>query len=64
MSIQSWVEKQHFDKITIANALAASVKEAWQHLPSSTITKMFDRIPIILQINVDGQGRNNRVEIR
>jgi hypothetical protein len=28
MSIQSWVEKQHFHKTTTADALAASVKEA------------------------------------
>jgi hypothetical protein len=64
MSIQSWVEKQHFHKTTIVNALAASVKEAWQHLPSSTITKVFVRIPIVLQIIVDDQGRNNWVEMR
>jgi hypothetical protein len=64
MSIKSWVKKQHFHKKTTADALAALVKEAWQHLPSSTITKVFDRIPIVLQIIIDDQGRNDRVEMR
>jgi hypothetical protein len=64
MSIQSWVEKQQFHKTTTADALAASVKEVWQHLPSSTLTKVFDRIPIVLQIIVEDQGRNDRVEMR
>jgi hypothetical protein len=64
MSIQSWVEKQQFHKTTIADALEASVKEAWQNLPSSTLTKVFDQIPIVLQIIVEDQGRNNRVEMR
>jgi hypothetical protein len=52
MSIQSWVEKQQFHKTTIADALAALVKEAWQNLPLSTLTKVFDQIPIVLQIIV------------
>ncbi len=63
MLIQSWVEKQQFCKITIADALAMSVK-AWQNLHSSPLTKVFDRIPIILQIIVEDQGRNDRVEMR
>jgi hypothetical protein len=35
MSIQSWVQKQQFQfhKMTIADALTVSVKEAWQKLP-------------------------------
>jgi hypothetical protein len=40
MSIQSCVEKQHFHKTTTADALAASVKESWQHFPLSTFTKV------------------------
>jgi hypothetical protein len=64
MSIQSWVEKQQFHKTTIADALAASVKEAWQTLPLSMLTKVFNQIPIVLQIIVEDQGRNGGVEMR
>jgi hypothetical protein len=31
MSIRSWVKKQHFKKITIADALAELAKEAWEN---------------------------------
>jgi hypothetical protein len=61
MLIQSCVKKQQFHKTTIADALAASVTEAWQHLP---LTKVFNQIPIVLQIIVDDQGKNDQVEMR
>jgi hypothetical protein len=64
MSTQSWVEKKHRNKTTDAIALSASVQEAWEHLPVDTICKVFNRIPVVLQLIVDHHGANDLVETR
>ncbi len=33
--------------------------EAWQHLPAETIRNVFGKIPDVLQIIVDDDGRND-----
>ena len=64
MSIQSSVEKKQFTKTTASDVLAATVQEAWRDLPAATIRKVFERIPKVLDIIIDDQGRNDRVETR
>jgi hypothetical protein len=64
MSIQSSVEKKQFTKTTASDVLAATVQEAWRDLPAATIRKVFERIPKVLDIITDDQGRNDRVEAR
>ena len=38
--------------------------EAWENLPVDTIQKVFNRIPIVLQLIVEGGGDNINVEER
>jgi len=64
MSLQSKVETEHRDKCIHNNAIADSVQQAWANLPSLTISHVFERIPIVLQLIVDDNGGNNRVEER
>jgi hypothetical protein len=63
-SIQSSVEKKQYHKTTIADALAQSVTEAWQHLPVETIGSVFGKVPEVLQKIIDDEGRNDLVEGR
>jgi hypothetical protein len=61
-SLQSEVEKLHRDKRTDANAIANSVQQAWNHLPSEKIARVFSRIPIVLELIVEDQGGNDLIE--
>jgi hypothetical protein len=54
MSLQSHVEKLHWNRTRDPDGLAVSIKQAWDHLPVETIQKVFDRIPIILELIVKG----------
>jgi hypothetical protein len=63
-SIQSWSEQQHHNKTTLADTLAVSVNEAWEHLPVQTIYNVFSKVLEVLRIIVDDEGRNDRVEER
>jgi hypothetical protein len=63
-SIQSWVEEKHKNKATLVDALAASVIEAWHHLPGETNFNVFGKVPQVLWIIIEDDGRNNRVEER
>jgi len=60
-SLQSEVEKLR-DKRTDANAIANSVQQAWNHLPSEKIARVFSRIPIVLKLIVKDQGGNDLLE--
>jgi len=64
MSVQSHVEKIHRTRTRDPDALAATVHNAWDQLPPSTITKIFNRIPKVLQIILDTNGDNDLVETR
>jgi hypothetical protein len=64
MSLQSHVEKLHRNRTRDPDGLAVSVKQAWDHLPVETIQKVFDRIPVVLQLIVEGDGDNINVEDR
>jgi hypothetical protein len=64
MSIQSHVERRHRERRQDPDGLAVSVMEAWENLPVDTIQKVFDRIPIVLQLIVEGGGDNINVEGR
>ncbi len=59
-----WKKKKQYNKTTIADALAQSVTEAWQHLPAETIRNVFGKVPNVLQNIVDDDGRYDLVEGR
>ncbi len=61
-SIQSWSKQQHHKKATLADALAVSVNEAWEHLPVPMIINIFEKLLEVLWIIIDDDGRNDRVE--
>ena len=63
-SLQSKVEVEHRDKCTNSNAIAHSVQQARKELPSATISRVFERIPVVLQLIVDDDGGNDKVEDR
>ena len=63
-SLQSRVEKLHRHKRADPNAIAESVQEASRDLPTVKLTKVFDRIPVVLQLIVEDNGGNDRVEER
>ncbi len=63
-SVQSWVEEKHKNKAMLVDALAASAIEAWHHLPEETIFNVFGKVPQVLRIIVEDDGRNDRVEER
>jgi hypothetical protein len=44
--------------------LAVSVIEAWENLPADTIQKVFNQIPIVLQLIVEGGSDNINIEER
>jgi len=62
MSLQSRVEKQHYDKTSDADTLAKTVDEAWNDLPIRTITNVFNRIPVVQNLIIEHQGENDLVE--
>ena len=64
MSLQSHVEKKHRHRTITNDSIALSVQEAWDHLPSSTISKVFDRLPTVHQLIVEDRGGNSRVQER
>ena len=64
MSLQSQVEKQHYDRTSDADTLAKTVNEAWNDLPITTITSVFNRIPIVQSLIVKHRGDNDLVETR
>lgn len=64
-SIQSSAEQIHNYRATFADALVLSVNKAWENLLTSyTITSVFNRIPIVLDLIMEDNGGNNRVEER
>ena len=63
-SLQSVVEKLHRDKRTDADAIAHSALQAWRDLPSNKISRVFSRIPIVLDLIIEDQGGNDKVEGR
>ena len=46
------------------DALAETVIQAWINLPADTIQQVFERIPIVHQLIVEGHGDNLNVEDR
>jgi hypothetical protein len=46
------------------DGLAATVREAWENLPAVIIQKVFNRIPIVLELIVESGGDNITVEDR
>ena len=64
MSLQSHVEKKHRDRTTTSAAIAISVQEAWDHLPSDTISNVFDRLPTVHRLIIDDHGGNELVQER
>jgi hypothetical protein len=58
------MEHQHNDKATLADALTASVNEAWEHLPVQTIIDVFGKTPEALQMIINENSRNDCVEKR
>ncbi len=62
MSIQSHVENRHRDRCRDPDSLAATVREAWENLTRETIQRVFDRIPIVLELIVGSGGDNVTVE--
>jgi hypothetical protein len=64
MSLQSAVERRHQNRRHDADALAETVIQAWNDLPVGTIQRVFERIPIVHQLIVEGGGDNINVEDR
>ena len=62
MSVQSAVERSHRNRRRDPNGLAATVKEAWENLPRETIQRVFNRIPLVLELIVASGGDNITVE--
>ncbi len=46
------------------DTLAVSVRDAWENLPSDTILRVINRIPVVLQLIVDHNGENDLLETR
>jgi hypothetical protein len=64
MSVQSSVEHMHRNRRQDPDALAETVREAWDNLPIETIASIFERLPVNLQLIVDREGDNDGVEGR
>jgi hypothetical protein len=62
MSVQVAVEERHRNRCRDPDGLAETVQEAWNNLPGPTITRIFNRIPIVLQQIVSSGGDNITVE--
>ncbi len=64
MSVQAAVEVRHRNRRRDPDGLAATVREAYENLPAVKIQKVFDRIPIVLELIVESGGDNVTVEDR
>jgi hypothetical protein len=64
MSIQSIVERRHQEQQRDPDGMAIIMHEAWQHFLEGKIRRVFERIPIVLQLIVDCGGDNINVEER
>ncbi len=64
MSVQAAVEVKHRNRRRDPDGLAATVREAWENLPAVTIQKVFNRIPIVLELIVESGGDNITMEDR
>jgi len=64
MSVQSHVERAHRNRARDPDTLALTVQESWRDLPSDPIQKIFDRIPVNLELIVENRGSNDFVETR
>ena len=64
MSVQAAVEVRHRNRRRDPDGLAATVREAWENLPAVTIQKVFNRIPIVLELIVESGGDNITMEDR
>jgi hypothetical protein len=64
MSVQSSVEERHKNRHHDPDRLAETVQDAWHNLPDPTITRIFNRIPVVLQQIVSSGGDNITVEER
>ena len=62
MSVQSHVERAHLHRARNPDTLAMTVQESWRDLPVDPLIRIFDRIPINLQLIVDDGGGNNMSE--
>ncbi len=64
MSVQSSVEHKHRNRRRDPDALAETVREAWDNLPMETIANVFERLLVNLQLIVKREGDNDGVEGR
>ena len=62
MALQNRTEKKRFDKRISNNNVFAAVQEAWDEMPALTLTKIFDRIPKVLDLIVEDNGGNRLVQ--
>jgi len=62
MALQNRTEKKSFDKRISNNNVFAAVQEAWDEMPALTLTKIFDRIPKVLDLIVEDNGGNRLVQ--
>ena len=64
MSLQSLVEKLHYEQRTDNDALARTVLNAWRDYPGEKLTKIFNRIPEVSRLTIEDGGDNRKVESR
>jgi hypothetical protein len=64
MSLQSAVERKHWNRRRDIDALATTVQEAWRDLSADTIQRVFNRIPVVHQLIVESGGDNVNIEER
>ncbi len=62
MSVQSSVERKHRNRRRDPDALAETVREAWDTLPMETIANVFERLSVNLPLIVEREGDNDGVE--
>ena len=63
-SLQSHVEKLHYRRRSENDALARTVMDAWAEYPAEKLTRIFDRLPKVMQLIIDDDGGNEQVEVR
>ena len=63
MSIQSAVQRVHFNRRCHHDALATSVEDAWSsHLNEGAFLRVYKRIRVVLRCILDDAGGNHLVE--
>ena len=62
MSLQSYVEKNHRDKVMQSNELAKSVMLGFSQIPTDVLERVHDRRKLVLRLIYAGKGRNDLVE--